>query len=101
MALAAPASAEASLTFHSSCALSLAAMQIQKRTMNWLPRASLYDEAESARLKRRAQAQSDLATSANNNSALISSGTSSVGESINLTLRIAAARLQNGTTKKV
>lgn len=76
-------------------------MQIQKRSMNWLPRASLYAEAEAARAKRRAQAQSDLATSANNNSALISGGTATVGESINLTLRIAAARLQNGTTKKV
>jgi hypothetical protein len=87
--------------FRSLCARSLAGMQIQKRTMNWLPRASLYDEAESARLKRRANAQSALATSSNNNSALISSGTSNVGESINLTLRIAASRLQNGTTKKV
>lgn len=76
-------------------------MQIQKRTMNWLPRASLYDEAESARLKRRAQAQSDLASSANNNAALIAGGTSNVGESINLTLRIAAARIQGGTTRKV
>lgn len=76
-------------------------MQIQKRTMNWLPRASLYDEAEAARLKRRAQAQSDLASSANNNAALISGGTANVGESINLTLRIAAARIQGGTTKKV
>ena len=76
-------------------------MQIQKRTMNWLPRASLYDEAETARLKRRAQAQSDLASSANNNAALNSGGTSNVGESINLTLRIAAARIQNGTTRKV
>ncbi|WP_055045253.1 hypothetical protein [Devosia sp. A16] len=76
-------------------------MQIQKRTMNWLPRASLYAEAEAARQKRRAQAQSDLANSANTNAALISGGTSNVGESINLTLRIAAARIQGGTTKKV
>lgn len=76
-------------------------MQIQKRTMNWLPRASLFAEAEAARLKRRAQAQSDIASAASNNGALISGGTSNVGESINLTLRIAATRLQNGTTKKV
>lgn len=76
-------------------------MIVQKRSMNWLPRPSLYDEAETARLKRRAQAQSDIATTANHNAALISGGTSAVGESINLTLRIAAARLQNGTTKKV
>jgi hypothetical protein len=76
-------------------------MQIQKRSMNWLPRASLFAEAEAARLKRRAQAQSDIATAASNNGALISGGTSNVGESINLTLRIAAARIQGGTTRKV
>jgi hypothetical protein len=76
-------------------------MQIQKRSMNWLPRPSLHAEAESARLKRRAQAQADLATSANQNAALISTGTATVGESINLTLRIAAARIQGGTTRKV
>lgn len=76
-------------------------MQIQKRSMNWLPRPSLHAEAESARLKRRAQAQSDLATSANQNAALISTGSATVGESINLTLRIAAARIQGGTTRKV
>ena len=46
-------------------------------------------------------AQSDLATSANLNANLIAGGTSLTGESINLTLRIAAARIQGGTTKKV
>jgi len=76
-------------------------MQIQKRSMNWLPRASLYDEAETARLKRKAQAQADLATSANHNAALISGSTANVGEAINLTLRIAAARVSEGTTRKV
>ncbi len=76
-------------------------MQIQKRTMNWLPRASLYDEAEAARVKRKAQAQADLSSSASMNSAFISTGTAVTGESVNLTLRIAAARLQNGTTRKV
>jgi hypothetical protein len=76
-------------------------MQIQKRTLNWLPRPSLFAEAEAARLKRRAQAQADIANAASYNGALISGGTSNVGESINLTLRIAASRLQNGTTRKV
>ena len=76
-------------------------MQIQKRSMNWLPRPSLFNEAEAARLKRKAQAQDDLAKSANMSSALIGGTTSNTGESINLTLRIAAARIQNGTTKKV
>ena len=76
-------------------------MIVQKRSLNWLPRASLYAEAEAARVKRKAQAQSDLATSANLNANLIAGGTSLTGESITLTLRIAAARIQGGTTKKV
>lgn len=76
-------------------------MRIEKRTMNWLPRPSLFAEAEAARLKRRAQAQFDIATAASTNAALIAGGTAVTGESINLTLRIAAARIQNGTTKKV
>jgi len=75
-------------------------MIVQKRTMNWLPRASMHDEMQAAREKRRAYLQADLANSANNNAALISTNTSS-GESVNLTLRIAAARIQNGTTRKV
>ena len=101
MGLAAWASGEAPINVSFIPQPQSRAMQIQKRTMNWLPRASLYDEAETARLKRRAQAQSDLATSANNNATLISTGISNTGESINLTLRIGAARIQAGTTKKV
>ena len=69
--------------------------------MNWLPRASMYDEMEAARAKRRAYLQSDLASAASLNSSLISGSTSLTGESINLSLRIAAARIQNGTTRKV
>jgi hypothetical protein len=75
-------------------------MQIQKRTMNWLPRPSLFAEADAARQKRRAQAQADLATSANMASGLIGSATTSTGESINLTLRIAAARIQTTAQEK-
>ena len=75
-------------------------MQIQKRTMNWLPRASLYDEAETARLKRKAQAQSDLANTANLASGLIGGAIVNTGESINLTLRIAAARIQATAQEK-
>jgi hypothetical protein len=75
-------------------------MQIAKRTMNWLPRTSLYNEAENARLKRKAYARSDIEKSANLASGLIGGNTSSVGEQINLTLRIAAARIQATATAK-
>ena len=79
----------------------MVSMIVEKRSMNWLPRASMYDEMEAAREKRRANLKADLATSANTNAAFISGSTSLSGEAVNLTLRIAAARIQNGTTKKV
>jgi hypothetical protein len=75
-------------------------MQIQKRSMNWLPRPSLYEEAENARLKRKAYAQDDIAKSQALASGLIGSATNNTGEQINLTLRIAAARIQTQAQEK-
>lgn len=75
-------------------------MIVEKRSMNWLPRASMYDEMQANAEKRRANLRADLAKSASYNSTLIAGNTDST-EAVNLTLRIAAARLQNGTTKKV
>lgn len=75
-------------------------MIVEKRSLNWLPRASMYDEMQANREKRKAYIAADIATSANYNATLISTNTSS-GDSVNLTLRIAAARIQSGTTKKV
>jgi hypothetical protein len=75
-------------------------MIVEKRSMNWLPRASVYDEMQANAEKRRANLRADLAQSANYNSSLIAGNTDST-EAVNLTLRIAAARIQNGTTKKV
>jgi hypothetical protein len=75
-------------------------MQIQKRTMNWLPRPSLYEEAENARLKRKAYAKDDIAKSQTLASGLIGGATSNTGEQINLTLRIAATRIQTQAQEK-
>lgn len=75
-------------------------MQIQKRTMNWLPRPSLYAEAENARLKRKAYAQADIARNSNAAAGLIGGATSTTGEQINLTLRIAANRIQTQAQEK-
>lgn len=75
-------------------------MQIQKRSMNWLPRPSLYAEAENARLKRKAHAQDDIAKSQALASGLIGGATTNTGEQINLTLRIAAARIQTQAQEK-
>ena len=77
-------------------------MQIEKRSMNWLPRPSLYSEAEAARTKRKAYSQSALAQNASFNSALISTAnTGNTGEQINLTLRIAAQRIQDQASAKL
>jgi len=75
-------------------------MEIQKRSLNWLPRPSLYQEAESNRLKRQAHAQTAMSQSSNT-SGLITTGTSASGDAVNLTLRIAAARIQTGVKPKV
>jgi len=75
-------------------------MQIQKRTMNWLPRPSLYEEAENARLKRKAYAQDDIAKGQTLASGLMSGAFDNTGEQINLTLRIAANRIQTTAQEK-
>lgn len=75
-------------------------MQIVKRSMNWIQRPSMFEEAETARLKRKAQAQSDISRNSALSSGLIGAGTSSTTEAVNLTLRIAAARVQAGINVK-
>lgn len=75
-------------------------MIIEKRTLNWLPRASLYEEAETNRLKRKEHATTAM-SQASNTTSLISGGTTNTGEAVNLTLRIAAARIQTGIKPKV
>lgn len=75
-------------------------MEIQKRTMNWLPRASLYDEAEANRVKRKANSEAAI-SQADSSYSLMSTGVSNTTEAVNLTLRIAAARVQSGVKVKV
>ncbi len=75
-------------------------MQIAKRSMNWLPRPSLYQEAENARLKRKAYARNDIAMGQSLASGLIGGATINTGEEINLTLRIAANRIQTQAQEK-
>jgi len=76
-------------------------MQITKRTMNWLPRASLYNEAEAARLKRKANAQAYLEQQSSNASAFTSLNTASAGSAVELTMSIAIARVRSGAKPKV
>lgn len=74
-------------------------MQIEKRTMNWLPRASLYQEAEANRVKRKQYAQQAMSQSSTA-TGLISGSISNSGDAVNLTLRIAAQRVQAGVNVK-
>ena len=68
--------------------------------MNWLPRASMYDEMQANAAKRRAGLRADLANSANTNASLISGNTDSSG-AVNLTIQIATQRLRSGVKPKV
>lgn len=76
-------------------------MQIEKRSMNWLPRASLYREAEAARLKRKANAEAYLSQQSSNASAFTSLNTSAAGGAVDLTFQIAVARVRSGSKPKV
>lgn len=75
-------------------------MKIVKRTMNWLPRPSLYQEAENARLKRKAYAKDDIAKSQTLAAGLIGGTTSNSSEQVNLALRVAANRIQTQAAEK-
>lgn len=74
-------------------------MEIQKRTMNWLPKVGVYQEMQMNRAKR-ADANARVDASMAQASAMIGSNTDST-EAVNLTLRIAAARVQTGIKPKV
>lgn len=76
-------------------------MQIQKRTMNWLPRPSLFNEAEAARLKRKANSEAYLAQQSSNASAFTTLNASSAGGAVDLTMSIAIARVRSGVKPKV
>lgn len=71
-------------------------MRIEKRTMNWLPRPSLYNEAEAARLKRKINAQSSIEQQSRNAGMLTSLNTSAAANAVDLTMSIAVARVRAG-----
>ena len=74
-------------------------MEIQKRTMNWLPKVGVYQEMQNARAKRQLANERVDAMSASASS-MISAGISTAEDSYNLTLRIAASRVQAGINVK-
>lgn len=75
-------------------------MQIQKRSMNWLPKPSAWQSMEAARLKRRAYNQATLESSAAVNATLITANNTS-SNAVNLTIQQAATRIRSGVKPKV
>jgi hypothetical protein len=68
-------------------------MQIQKRTMGWLPKPSLYNEMAAKRAKQKANHQAFLSTTSSFTSAVSTINTNQVNEMVNITSKIAYARL--------
>jgi hypothetical protein len=68
-------------------------MRIEKRTMNWLPRPSLYKEAEAARLKRRQNAQQAMANQQSIANAFGFLHSSRTQNQVDIAIRVAHARL--------
>lgn len=64
--------------------------------MNWLPRPSLYEEAETARLKRRINARDAIEQQASMAAAFSGLNTSAAGSAVDLTMSIAVARVKSG-----
>ncbi|HEY0919008.1 hypothetical protein [Devosia sp.] len=64
--------------------------------MNWLPRPSLHEEAEAARLKRRADARAYLRQQERNAFALSSLGPAATAGAVDLTMGIAVGRIKAG-----
>jgi hypothetical protein len=72
-------------------------MQIQKRTLNWLPKPSLYDEQAAKRAKQKAAHQDFLSTQSNLSSTIGGIMTSNTQGTTELVSNIALARLKTKT----
>lgn len=73
-------------------------MQIQKRTMNWLPKASLYNEQAAKRAKQKAAHQSFLSSQTNLASTIGGIMTSNTQGTTEIVSNMALARM--GYNKK-
>lgn len=69
-------------------------MQIQKRTLNWLPKASLYNEQTAMRAKQKAAHQEFLSTQSSLSSTVSGIMTSNMQGTTDLVSNIALARLK-------
>jgi hypothetical protein len=69
-------------------------MQIQKRTMGWLPKASLYNEQAAKRAKQRASHQAFMSSQTNLTSTIGNIMNTNMTETTNIVSKIALARLE-------
>ena len=72
-------------------------MIIEKRTMNWLPQKSLYQEMQEARLKRREHIQKGLEVSASLAGSFQTARNGVAQGQVDLAIKIAHSRLLNRT----
>jgi hypothetical protein len=68
-------------------------MQIQKRSMYWLPRPSLYNEQAAKRAKQQANHQAFLDSTSSLTSTVSSIMTNQMTETTNIVSRVALARM--------
>jgi hypothetical protein len=69
-------------------------MQIQKRTMGWLPKASLYNEQAAKRAKQRAAHQTFMSNQSNLSASIGNIMSNNTAETTNIVSRVALARLK-------
>lgn len=72
-------------------------MQIQKRTLGWLPKPSLYAEQTAKAAKQRASHADFLSTQSSLQSSVSDIMNSNASETTNIVSKIALARIQNKT----
>lgn len=68
-------------------------MQIQKRSMNWLPKASLYDEQSAQRQKQKSAHQDFISSQSSFMSSVSDIMSNNTSEEGNLVAQVASARL--------
>ncbi|RYE07596.1 MAG: hypothetical protein EOP22_17090 [Hyphomicrobiales bacterium] len=72
-------------------------MQIQKRTLGWLPKPSLYNEQAAKAAKQRASHKAFLGSQSNLQGSVSDIMNTKAVETTNLVSKVALARIQNKT----
>ena len=76
-------------------------MQVAKRSMNWMPRASMYNEMAALKAKRQTMNSAYVSNTANQASAFSSISTSLSSGLAELTAKVTAIRVQTEAVMKI